>query len=330
MKCVSIGEIMLRLSTFGNQRFSQAVGFEACYGGGEANVAASLAILGHDSSYVTKLPDNPIGRAAEAYLRKSDVNTKHIVYGGNRLGIYYLEKGASMRNSKVVYDRADSAMANALVEEFDYNAVLDNVDWLHTSGITAGISTNGADITKRFVKEAHKRGIKVSFDVNFRSKLWSIEEARKVIPEIMQYVDVCFAGPMDAQKILGCTGKDDKELFENMAKCYGIRYIICSHRQNISASDNVYCASIYDSEKNRFMDSKCYDIRIVDRVGGGDALAAGVISELMQDYENPQYAIEFGTAASAFKHTIEGDINLAERSEVIELMNKRENMDIVR
>lgn len=324
-KVVTLGEIMLRLSTPGYERFVQAESFDAIYGGGEANVAVSLANYGFDAYYVTKVPEHEIGQAAVNSLRRYGVNTDYIERGGDRLGIYYSETGASARPSKVIYDRAKSAIAEADVDEFDFDEIFKDAKWFHTSGITPAISKKGAEITKAAMKAAKKAGAKVSIDLNYRAKLWTPEEAQAVMKDLMQYVDVCIGNEEDASLSLGFTpkgldvesGKLDanayKEIFKQMKEEFGFEYVASTLRESYSASDNGWSALIYDGEE--FYQSRKYDVRIVDRVGGGDSFAAGLITGLL-DGKSQGEALEFAVAASALKHTIKGDYNHMSREEV--------------
>lgn len=326
-KVVTMGEIMLRLSTPGYEKFIQANAFDVCYGGGEANVAVSLANYGHDAEFVTAVPNNPIGECAVAALRKMNVETKHIVRGGERLGIYFLETGASMRASNVVYDRAHSSISTAKPEDFDFDAIFEGADWFHFTGITPAISDAAAELTEAALKAAKKKGITVSVDLNFRKKLWTSEKAQKVMTNLMQYVDVCIGNEEDAEKVLGFKpGNTDvtsgelelagyKDIFEQMVAKFNFKYVISSLRESYSASDNGWSACIYARDTKEFYHSRKYNVRIVDRVGGGDSFAGGVICGLL-DGKDFKAALEFGVAASALKHTIPGDFNLVSRADV--------------
>lgn len=328
-KVVTMGEIMLRLSTPGYEKFIQADTFDINYGGGEANVAVSLANYGHQASFVTKVPNNPIGECAVAALRKYNVDTTHIARGGERLGIYYLETGASMRASNVVYDRAHSSIAEADASDFDFDAIFDGADWFHFTGITPAISDKAALLTEEALKAAKAKGVTVSCDLNFRKKLWSSEKAQKVMTNLMQYVDVCIGNEEDAQKVLGFKpGNTDvtsgslelagyEDIFKQMTDRFGFRYVVSSLRESYSASDNGWSAAIYDGKE--FYHSRKYEVRIVDRVGGGDSFAGGLICGLL-DGRNYKDALEFAVAASALKHTIPGDFNLVTRADVETLM----------
>ena len=286
-KVVTMGEIMLRLSTPNNEKFIQADEFDINYGGGEANVAVSLANYGHEAQFVTAVPDNELGECAVAALRKYNVGTQNIARCGERLGIYYLESGSSMRPSKVVYDRAHSSISTATAADFDFDKIFEGVDWFHFTGITPAISDSAAVLTEEALKAAKKHGVKVSVDLNFRKKLWSSEKAQKVMKNLMQYVDVCIGNEEDA-----------------------------SLRVSHSASDNGWSACIYSRDTKEFYHSKEYSIHpIVDRVGGGDSFAGGVICGLL-DGKDFKAALEYGVAASALKHTIPGDFNLVSRKEV--------------
>lgn len=324
-KVVTMGEIMLRLSTPGNQKYIQATQFDINYGGGEANVAVSLANYGHDAEFVTKVPENPIGACAVAALRKYGVETKHIAKGGDRLGIYFLETGASMRPSNVTYDRANSSIATASISDFDFDEIFEGADWFHFTGITPAVSDAAAELTEAACKAAKAHGVTVSCDLNFRKKLWTSEKAQKVMSNLMQYVDVCIGNEEDAELCLGFKpdadvegGKTDAEgykgIFKAMAKEFGFKYVISTLRESFSASHNGWKAMIYNGEE--FYESKRYDINpIIDRVGGGDSFSGGIIHGLLTK-PNQGAALEFAVAASALKHTINGDFNLVSVEEV--------------
>ncbi len=327
-KVVTMGEIMLRLSTPGNEKFIQADEFDVCYGGGEANVAVSLANYGHDAEFVTKVPQNPIGDCAVAALRKMNVETKNIARGGERLGIYFLETGSAMRASNVVYDRAHSSISTAEVADFDFDKIFKDCDWFHFTGITPAVSDKAAILTEEALKAAKRNGVKVSVDLNFRKKLWSSEKAQKVMSNLMQYVDICIGNEEDAEKVLGfkpentdvTTGSLNldgyKSIFEQMVAKYNFEYVVSSLRVSNSASDNGWSACIYNRDTKEFYHSREYRITpIVDRVGGGDSFAAGTICGFL-DGKDFKEALEFGVAASALKHTIPGDFNLVSRSDV--------------
>ncbi|MBE7088457.1 MAG: sugar kinase [Clostridiales bacterium] len=328
MKIVTMGEIMLRLSTPNNEKFIQADEFDVNYGGGEANVAVSCANYGHDAEFVTAVPDNEIGECAIAALKKYGVQTNHIAKCGERLGIYFLETGSSMRPSKVVYDRAHSSISTATAKDFDFDAIFKGANWFHFTGITPAISDSAATLTEEALKAAKKHGVTVSVDLNFRKKLWSSEKAQRVMTNLMQYVDVCIGNEEDAELVLGFKpGKTDvtsgelelagyKSIFEQMVERFNFKYAVSSLRVSRSASDNGWSACIYCAETKEFYHSKSYDIHpIVDRVGGGDSFAGGVICGFM-DGKDFKSALEYGVAASALKHTIPGDFNLVTRKEV--------------
>lgn len=327
-KIVTMGEIMLRLSTPNNEKFIQADEFDINYGGGEANVAVSCANYGHKAEFVTAVPNNEIGECAIAALRKYGVQTDHIAKCGERLGIYYLETGAAMRPSKVVYDRAHSSISTATAADFDFDAIFADADWFHFTGITPAISDAAAVLTEDALKAAKKHGVTVSCDLNFRKKLWTSEKAQKVMKNLMQYVDVCIGNEEDAELVLGYKpGKTDvthgelelagyKSIFEQMTRDFHFKYAISSLRVSHSASDNGWSACIYNGETGEFYHSKSYRISpIVDRVGGGDSFAGGTICGFL-DGKDWKAALEFGVAASALKHTIPGDFNLVSRKEV--------------
>lgn len=328
-KVVTLGEIMLRLSTPGYERFVQADSFDVVYGGGEANVAVSLANYGYNTYFVSKLPKNEIGQSAINQLRRFGVNTSYVARGGERVGIYYLESGASMRPSKVVYDRAHSSISEADIEDFDFDEIFKDADWFHFSGITPALSEKATLLTEEALKAAKRHNVTVSVDLNYRKKLWTPEKANEVMSNLMQYVDVCIGNEEDAEKVLGFKpGKTDvtsgelelagyMDIFEQMKEKFGFKYVISSLRESYSASDNGWSACAYDG--NQFYHSRKYDIRIVDRVGGGDSFASGVIYGLLEG-RNFKDALEFGVAASALKHTILGDFNMVTVEEVETLL----------
>ena len=327
-KIVTMGEIMLRLSTPNNEKFIQADEFDINYGGGEANVAVSLANYGHDAEFVSALPKNPIGDAAIATLRKYNVGTKHISRSGERIGIYFLETGSAMRASNVVYDRANSSISTAKVDEFDFDEIFKDADWFHFTGITPAVSDSAAKLTEAALKAAKKAGVTVSVDLNFRKKLWSSEKAKRIMTNLMQYVDVCIGNEEDAEKVLGFKpGNTDVtagelelngyvDIFNQMCDQFKFKYVISSLRESFSASNNDWSACIMDGATREFYHSKRYHITpIVDRVGGGDSFAAGLICGLC-DKKDFKSALEFAVAASALKHTIPGDFNLVTREDV--------------
>ena len=328
MKVVCFGEIMLRLAPEGYTRFVQAEKFGATFGGGEANVAVSLANYGMDATYVTKVPDNDIAQACVNSLRKFGVDTSKIVRGGERLGIYYLEKGASQRPSKVVYDRAYSSISKATKEDFDWKKIFEGADWFHFTGITPALSDSCAEICLEAVKVAKEMGITISCDLNYRKKLWTKEKAKEVMSKIAPYVDVCIANEEDASDVFGIkadntditSGKLSHEGYKSvatkLADTFGFKKVAITLRGSISANDNNWAAMLYDG--NDYYLSKNYLIHIVDRVGGGDSFGGGLIYALSNNFA-PQDAIEFAVAASCLKHTIEGDYNMVSVDEVLKL-----------
>ncbi len=325
-KVVTLGELMLRLSPAGNKRFIQVDNFDIIWGGGEANVAVSLANYGHDAYFVSKLPTHEIGQAALNSLRRYGVHTDYIARGGDRVGIYYAETGASMRPSKVIYDRAHSAIAEADASDFDFDAIMKGATWFHWSGITPAISDKAAELTRLACEAAKRNGVTVSVDLNFRKKLWTSEKAISIMKPLMKYVDVCIGNEEDAELCLGFKpdadvegGKTDAsgyhKIFEQMAKEFGFKYVISTLRESISATHNGWKALIYNGKE--FYESKHYDLNpIIDRVGGGDSFSGGVINGLIKFNGDQAKALEFAVAASALKHTINGDYNLVTEAEV--------------
>ena len=325
MKVVTFGEVMLRLAPENYLRFVQSEKYEATFGGAEANVAVSLANYGVDAAFVTKLPAHEIGQAAVNSLRKFGVDTTKIVRGGDRVGIYYCEKGASQRPSKVIYDRAYSSIATAKKEDFDWDKIFDGVEWFHFTGITPALSDETAEITLEACKKAKEKGITISCDLNFRKKLWSKEKAGKVMGEVCKYVDYCIANEEDAKDVFGIeadntdinTGKLDRNGYISVAKKLTERFnfkgVAITLRESLSANDNNWSAMLFANGEAVF--SKKYAMHIVDRVGGGDSFGGGLIYSLLNGYD-AQKAIEFAVAASCLKHSIEGDYNMVSVSEV--------------
>lgn len=330
-KIVTMGEIMLRLSTVGYEKLTQAERFDAVYGGGEANVAVSLASFGLEAAFVTKVPDNSIGQSAINAIRRYGVDTTNIVKGQGRLGLYFLEPGVSVRNSNVIYDRKGSAISLAKSEEFDFDRIFEGAGWFHMSGITPALSNEAFELSLAFLKEAKKRNVIISFDINYRSKLWTMEEASRALMVLAPYVDVCFGSRRDMELILGIAGTSEDEIFKNACEKYGFRYIITSKRDSIDATHNKYSAKVYCESNGEYAHSRVYDMdHMVDRVGGGDAMAAGMIYKLCQDMEDYRAAIEFAVAASALKHTVPGDYNIVSVQEVMSIIDSENGTAINR
>ena len=329
-KAVCFGEIMMRLNPEGYLRFTQADRFEVSYAGGEANVAVSLANYGLDVSYITKLPQNDLGQSAVNALRRYGVDTSGIVRGGDRLGVYFVEKGASQRASKVIYDRASSSIATAQPEDFDWDAIFAGADWFHFTGITPALGGALPDICLAACKTAKAHGVSVSCDLNYRQKLWSRETAQKVMTPLMEYVDLCIANEEDAADVFGIRaensdvreGKLDREKYidvaRQLAERFGFRHVAITLRGSISASDNRWSGMLYTGADAFF--SPEYLVHIVDRVGGGDSFGGGLIYAMTQGYA-PQHAIDFAVAASCLKHSIENDFNLVSVAEVEALVS---------
>lgn len=327
-KVITFGEIMLRLAPEGYYRFVQADKFLATWGGGEANVSVSLANYGIDTAYVTKLPNNEIAQNCINNLRQFGVDTSLITRGGSRVGVYFVEKGASQRPSKVIYDRAGSAIATATKEDFDWDKIFDGADWFHFTGITPALGDQVADICLEACKAAKAKGITISCDLNYRNKLWSKEKAGEVMAKLCEYVDVCIANEEDANDVFGIKAKDTdvttgkvnhegyKDVAKQLADRFGFKKVAITLRGSISANDNNWAAMLYDG--NDFYFSKNYLIHIVDRVGGGDSFGAGLIYSCINNFA-PQETIEFAVAASCLKHSIEGDFNMVTVDEVKKL-----------
>lgn len=328
-KIVCFGEIMGRLNPEGYLRLRQARKLEISYCGGEANVAVSLANYGMDAKYVTKVPDNPLGQCAIDELRRFGVGTDDIVLGGERLGMYYVEKGASQRPSKVTYDRKYSSISAASREDFDWEKILDGAEWFHFTGITPALGENLPEICLDALKVCKTKGISVSCDLNFRKKLWSRERAKEVMSSLMPYVDVCIANEEDAYDVFGIKASDTdltggklnkdgyKEVAKKLMDQFGFKKVAITLRTSLSATDNLWAGMLYDGTDYCF--SKEYAIHIVDRVGGGDSFGGGLIYALMNGYST-QDAVEYAVAASCLKHTIELDFNMVSVDDVKALM----------
>lgn len=330
-KVVTLGEIMLRLSPPGYQRFTQADSFEINYGGAEANVAASLSQFGHHSLFLSKIPENAIGDAAISTLRSLNVDCDHIARGGKRLGIYFLENGASVRPSSVVYDRADSSVTTASVEEFDFDEIFKDAKLFHVSGITPVLSEDAKKLTFAALKKAKEHHVMVSFDLNYRAKLWTsgVKEKQQMLSEMMEYADICFGNARDAAKCLGyaedgvdfingdysiCT---DEEHMRNVLNHYHFTYLVTTLRNSLSASDNGWSGAVCTSDD--YYKGRDYMLHIVDRVGGGDSFASGFLHGILSNMGSRK-SLEFGLAAAAIKHTIPGDLNYVTESEVLSMV----------
>lgn len=328
-KVVTFGEIMMRLTAPEYKRFEQCDNLDITFGGGEANVAVAVTNYGLEGEFVTKLPDNAWGQAAINHLRRYGVKTDNIVRGGQRIGTYYVEMGAAMRASQVLYDRANSAIAEAKPEDFDFDRILDGACWFHTTGISPALSDDAAKITEIALKTAKEKGITTSIDLNFRKKLWSPEKAQQVMSRLCRYVDVCIGNEEDAEKTLGFKSRETdvtkgeinvegyKDVFRQMKEKFGFKYIATTLRESHSAFDNGWSAAVFDGDK--FYQTGKYDIHIIDRVGGGDSFASGFIYGIIAG-KTMEEAADFAVAASALKHTIPGDINHVTVAEVETLL----------
>ena len=333
-KVVTFGELMLRLMPEGHHRFVQVNNFNAEFGGAEANVAVSLANYGMDAYFVTKLPEHEIGMSALNSIRRFGVN---VARGGDRLGIYFLEKGASQRGSLCIYDRKNSAFAESSSSDYDWNKIFKDAKWFHITGVTPALSKKTAALAIEACKAAKSKGVTVSCDLNYRSKLWTKAQAKKTMSEIAKYVDVCVANEEDALNVFGIktqktnvdSGIIDKNAFiktaEELSKKYGFKKVAITLRQSINADFNKWSALLYDGKEAFF--SKEYSIQIVERVGAGDAFAGALIYGLIKqaekdpDFKDTKSVVEFASAASCLKHTIEGDFNQVSVKEVQKLVN---------
>lgn len=327
-RVVCFGEIMMRLNPEGYLRFVQADSLKTSYAGGEANVAVSVAQYGHEAVYVTKVPEHEIGQCAVNALRRFGVDTRWMLRGGPRLGVYFVEKGASQRGSKVIYDRANSSVALSQRNEYNWDSILEGADWFHFTGITPALGGELPQICKDALVTAHNKGITVSCDLNYRAKLWSRSQARTTMEQLMPYVDVCIANEEDAKDVFGIEAPDTDiqngklnhsgyiTVARQLSERFGFKQVAITLRGSISANDNEWAGMLYEAGRACF--SKTYPIHIVDRVGGGDSFGGGLIHALLSGFAQ-QDAIEFAVAASCLKQTMEGDFNLISEAEVISL-----------
>ncbi|EKY27750.1 sugar kinase [Clostridium celatum] len=319
-KVLGFGEIMLRLTPPNNQKIIQANSFEAVYSGGEANVIASLAIMGHDTKFITKLPNNYLGEKVISKFRGYNVDVNDVVIGEGRLGVYYSEIGHGLRSTEVIYDRKYSAISMAKKEEFDIKKMLKDVGLVHLSGITPALSNNLKELIIDIVKECRRQGILVSYDSNYRSKLWSIDEAKEVLEEILPYIDFAFLGQLDMENILkfedNNLGVEEKLQYnyEKLFKKYpNLKYVACTKRIVNSINNNTLQGYLFDG--NQLFKSNKHTFDILDRVGGGDAFTAGILHGILNEMKNERI-VEFGTCASALKHSIIGDINIIDEDTI--------------
>lgn len=336
MRVLTFGELLLRLASPGYTKLFQRENLEATFCGGEANVAVSLANLGINSEFVTVVPDNDVGRAAVNSMRYFGVKTDKILYKDGRMGLYYLEKGASQRPSKIIYDRAFSTFATAKREDFDWSVIFSDVDWFHWTGINPAISDEMRDIVLDACIEAKKKGIMISCDLNFRAKLWSPQQAQSVMPELLQYVDVCIANEEDAELSLGIKARESDsnkaiinrdgyiELARKIGNEYKCKYVATTLRKSYSASMNGWSAMLYSTKNDVACFSTEYEIQMVDRVGGGDSFAAGIIYGIMSGMSERD-SVEFATTASCLKQTMEGDYNRATVDDIKHLVKSGGN-----
>lgn len=329
-RIVTFGELMLRLQPYNYERFVQCEHVEFTFGGGEANVAVSLANYGMDAAFVSKLPAHSIGQAAVNSLRRYGVDTSLITRGGDRVGIYFNEKGASQRGSVCIYDRAHSAIQLASSSDFDWDKIFEGVAWFHFTGITPALGPNVVEICKEACKAAKAKGVKISCDLNYRGKLWTRAQAREAMTELCQYVDVCISNEEDAKDVFGIEAeatdiyagelnhKGYKSVAKQLADKFGFEMVAITLRESHSAFDNGWSAMLYNVAKDEYCFSKKYNLHIIDRVGGGDSFGSGLIYSLLSG-KDTQAAVEFAVAASALKHSIEGDYNMVTVAEVEKL-----------
>ncbi|MBQ7904836.1 MAG: sugar kinase [Spirochaetaceae bacterium] len=328
-KIVCFGEIMMRLNPLNKERFIQADNFAISYSGAEANVCASLANYFEDSSqiyFVSKVPANELGKSSIKTLRSQNINTEYVVQGGQRLGLYFLEEGASQRPSKVIYDRKNSSFAESSVTDYNWDIIFEDCSWFHFSGITPALSDNLAEICKIACKKAKEKNIKISCDLNYRKKLWTTEKANSVMSDLFEFVDVCIANEEDVQNVFGLQGSYEG-LAQKIIQKFSCKLVAFTLRESFSADKNIWSSLLFS--KTESFKSEKYEIQIVDRVGAGDSFSGALIYALLNDYSN-QNSLEFATAASCLKHSIHGDFNQVTVDEVLSLMNGNANGRIQR
>lgn len=328
-KIVCFGEIMMRLNPLNKERFIQADNFAISYSGAEANVCASLANYFEDSSqiyFVSKVPANELGKSSIKTLRSQNINTEYVVQGGQRLGLYFLEEGASQRPSKVIYDRKNSSFAESSVTDYNWDIIFEDCSWFHFSGITPALSDNLVEICKIACKKAKEKNIKISCDLNYRKKLWTTEKANSVMSELFEFVDVCIANEEDVQNVFGLQGSYE-ELAQKIIQKFSCKLVAFTLRESFSADKNIWSSLLFS--KTESFKSEKYEIQIVDRVGAGDSFSGALIYALLNDYSN-QNSLEFATAASCLKHSIHGDFNQVTVDEVLSLMKGNANGRIQR
>jgi 2-dehydro-3-deoxygluconokinase len=313
---VTFGEVLMRLSTPGFARFEQARQFDITYAGGEANVASALAYWGHHTAHVTRFPDSPIGRSAAQYLQYHGVDISHILYGGDRIAVYYLETGAALRPSQIVYDRYNSSFANQDPSEIDWDSILKNAKWFHWAGITPALSQAAADALLKGIQTARKYGATVSGDIFYRANLWKYgKKPSEILPALTEGTDIVIANQENIKEIFGIAGNDFIDSCVNLQKAFPqVSRVVDTKRTSLSATHNLLRAYLWNGEK--LLETPDIDINpIIDRVGGGDAFIAGLVHGLIT-FNDEQKALEFGVAASALKHTIEGDALISTLQEV--------------
>ena len=328
-KIVCFGEIMMRLNPLNKERFIQADNFAISYSGAEANVCASLANYFEDSSqiyFVSKVPANELGKSSIKTLRSQNINTEYVEQGSQRLGLYFLEEGASQRPSKVIYDRKNSSFAESSVTDYNWDIIFEDCSWFHFSGITPALSDNLVEICKIACKKAKEKNIKISCDLNYRKKLWTTEKANSVMSELFEFVDVCIANEEDVQNVFGLQGSYE-ELAQKIIQKFSCKLVAFTLRESFSADKNIWSSLLFS--KTESFKSEKYEIQIVDRVGAGDSFSGALIYALLNDYSN-QNSLEFATAASCLKHSIHGDFNQVTVDEVLSLMKGNANGRIQR
>ncbi len=341
-KIVAFGEIMLRLSTPDYSTIDQTHSFVVNYGGGEANVAVALAHMGHKTYFMSKLPPNQLGDGAVTHLKANGVDTNYVVRGSSTIGIYFLETGFGGRPSKVIYNRKHSAITRIQEDEFDWDEIFKDATWFHISGITLALGERVRKVALRAVKEAKKHNTMVSFDFNYRSKLWTVDEAKPVYKEFIKYTDVVFASFYDANTILEIPLDDDfkgttlsdkrRNVFPKMIEKYNLKYIFGTDRVVYSATENSLAGYYFKLDDKGLSCELTEPIRfnIYDRIGGGDAFASGVIHGLLKDFDNPQYAVRYGLNTSVLKHTIYGDASTFSCEDIETFMEANGSAEVVR
>lgn len=327
-KVVAYGEIMMRLTPPNNSLLEDTNSLNVCYGGTESNVLVVLSHLKNKTSYLTKLPDNQLGEAVKRHLLRHEVGVSDIVYGGDMLGIYFMEEGFSTRPSSVLYHRKHAAVNTLTVDDFDYEKIFSDASWFHVTGISLAISEASKNVTLRLCEEAKKRNMIVSFDFNYRSTLWTLEEAKAVYKDIMKYVDICFGNAFDLSNFLDIDTTDEKAGIKQFLNQYDVKYLIHTKRNILNANTQELSGHLYSIDNECHTEPKSFEV--LDRIGGGDAFVAGIIHVLNNDLGNVDEALSLGVNLGILKHLVSGDVLGLSEKEINKWLSNNKNKDVIR